>query len=134
MIVVDTSALIAIATREPEAAAFNRIVSEAGTALIGAPTFLETGMILSRGLASEDIDYFIRSLTTGLTVKAIDFSSEMFAAARLAFRRYGKGQGHPAQLNFGDRMSYAVAKVYDVPLLYKGNDFSATDLRPAHRP
>lgn len=134
MIVVDTSALIAIALREPEAAEFNRIISDATSALIGAPTLLETGMVMSRRLASEDVDYFLKGLTTDPSVQAIDFSPEMAEIATTAFRRYGKGQGHPAQLNFGDCMSYAVAKVHDVPLLFKGNDFSATDLRPAYRP
>ena len=52
-------------------------------------------------------------------------------AASDAFDRFGKGIGHPAKLNFGDCMAYAVAKVHDVPLLYKGTDFAQTDIRPA---
>jgi ribonuclease VapC len=55
----------------------------------------------------------------------------MYQSATEAFERYGKGCGHPAQLNFGDCMAYAVAKHYDVPLLYKGRDFARTDIRPA---
>ena len=52
-------------------------------------------------------------------------------AAVAAFRTYGKGRGHPAQLDFGDRLSYATAEVLDAPLLYKGRDFALTDIRPA---
>ena len=55
-------------------------------------------------------------------------------AAHLAFLSYGKGSGHPARLNFGDLFSYALAKVRSVPLLFKGNDFSETDIEPAVKP
>ena len=58
------------------------------------------------------------------------FDERLFQAANRAFEQYGKGMGHPAQLNFGDCMAYAVAKVHDVPLLYKGDDFAQTDIRP----
>lgn len=68
----------------------------------------------------------------GLTI--VPFDAAMFDAAIDAFARFGKGRGHPAKLNFGDCLSYAVARTHMVPLLFKGNDFIHTDLVPAYRP
>ena len=65
------------------------------------------------------------------TVRVVAFGLEHYRLAAAAFDRYGKGRGHPAQLNFGDCMAYAVAKARDVPLLYKGDDFAQTDVRRA---
>ena len=64
-------------------------------------------------------------------MRVIDFDQRHLAIARTAFDVFGKGQGHPAQLNFGDCMSYAVAKAHGVPLLFKGDDFSKTDIAVA---
>jgi ribonuclease VapC len=64
-------------------------------------------------------------------VEAVPFTLEMYRAASSAFQTYGKGRQHPAQLNFGDCMAYALAKVEGIPLLYKGEDFSRTDIRRA---
>ena len=64
-------------------------------------------------------------------IEAVDFTMDMYREAVRALERFGKGRGHPAQLNFGDCMAYAVAKVYDLPLLYKGDDFARTDIRSA---
>ena len=76
-------------------------------------------------------DDFLRGSVVAPIVVVVVFTSEMFAVAADAFDRYGKGRGHRAQLNFGDCLAYAVAKVQNVPLLYKGADFARTDIRPA---
>lgn len=130
MIAIDTSVLIAIAKEEPEHRRFGSLLSE-GNAVIGSPVFVETKLVLSSILEPEDIDAMTRRLMTETGLRPVDFTVEMADAAVDAFRRYGKGQGHPAQLNFGDCMSYAVAKVLGAPLLYKGDDFARTDIRSA---
>ncbi len=132
MIALDTSAIVAIAHEEPECALFMEILAS-DRAVVGSPTLVEVGMVLPRYLGSF-ADTFLSKLLRDLSIETAEFTAVMAQEATAAFRRYGKGQGHPAQLNFGDCMSYAVAKVHDVPLLFKGNDFSATDLRPARRP
>ncbi|NNM70892.1 PIN domain-containing protein [Enterovirga aerilata] len=130
MIAVDTSVLIAIAKEEPERKRFGSLLAE-GDAVIGAPMIVETKLVLSSILDAHDIDEMTRRLVREGSLRIIDFTGDMADAAVEAFRRYGKGQGHPAQLNFGDCLSYAVAKTLDVPLLYKGDHFAHTDIRSA---
>jgi ribonuclease VapC len=77
---------------------------------------------------------FIDALRQRRTVSVIAFDQRHFDAATAALTRFGRGRGHPAQLNFGDCLAYAVAKVHGVPLLFKGNDFSETDLVSASGP
>lgn len=126
------SAIVAIAHEELEQALFMEILAS-DRVVVGSPMLVEVSMVLPRYIGSF-ADTFMSKLLRDLSIETAEFTAVMTQEATMAFRRYGKGQGHPAQLYFGGRMSYAVAKVYDVPLLYKGNDFSATDLRPAHRP
>lgn len=132
MIAIDTSAIVAIARREREAESFNRALA-VGKVLIGAPTLVEASIVLPASLSDEPAMVFLDKFVSGHGVEIVAFSREMFEAARKAFLRYGKGRGHPAQLNFGDCMTYATAKVLDAPLLFKGADFSKTDIRPALR-
>jgi ribonuclease VapC len=129
MIALDTSAVVAIALDEDEAETFDRAIAS-GEALIGTPTLLETRLVLMQrmpGFAAE----FLKAFINPAEINSIPFTFDMYQSAAEAFERYGKGRGHPAQLNFGDCMAYAVAKHYDVPLLYKGRDFARTDIRPA---
>ncbi|MGA0597168.1 PIN domain-containing protein [Enterovirga sp. CN4-39] len=85
-------------------------------------------MVMPSIVAEEAADRFLRRFLAEPWTRRVAFSVEMFDAAQVAFRRYGRGRGHPAKLNFGDCMSYAVAKVHGIPLLYKGEDFSQTDI------
>ena len=129
MIALDTSAIVAIALDEDEAETFDRAIASE-EALIGTPTLLETRLVLMQripGFAAE----FLRAFVSPAEVNSIPFTFDMYQVAANAFERYGKGSVHPAQLNFGDCMAYAVAKHHDVPLLYKGRDFARTDVRPA---
>lgn len=132
MIALDTSALVVIAREEPEAAAFSEVIA-GGIVLVGTPTLLEASMILPSMVTQVAADRFLRQFMAKSWVETVPFSLGMFEAARLAFEMFGKGR-HPAKLNFGDCMSYAVAKVRDVPLLFKGSDFSRTDIVPAYTP
>ena len=128
MIVADTSALVAILLREPEATIFTERLL-ASDVCIAAPTLLELLIVTHsrRGPAlAQDAELLVEKLS--LRINA--WEERHVALARQAFARFGKGR-HPAKLNFGDCMSYALAKSLDAPLLYKGNDFALTDIRSA---
>lgn len=129
MIALDTSAIVAIALEESEASDFNRLIAVHG-GLVGAPTLLETHLVLARR-EPEAADEFLAGLIERPSIHPVSFGLAMFRLAKSAFDRFGKGRGHPAKLNFGDCMSYAVAEFHDVPLLFKGDDFRRTDVRPA---
>ena len=129
MIAVDTSALIAILADEPEARAFRNILT-ATEAVIGAPTYLEFAMVAvvkSPVITSADLAKFLGYLNVSIA----DFTAEDARMAEAAFRKYGKGR-HKAALNFGDCCSYASAKTRNLPLLFKGDDFSVTDVVSAN--
>src|SRR5687768_2052635 len=128
MIALDTSAIVAIALSEQEAEAFARIIA-LQNAVIGTPTLLEARLVLTSRMPSY-ADQFIEQFVGRPSIQLVAFSVEMYRAALRAHRRFGRGQGHPARLNFGDCMAYAVAKVQNLPLLYKGEDFARTDIGP----
>lgn len=132
MIAVDSSALIAIAKNEPEGEAFAHVIG-AADAVIGAPTLFETRIVL-QSLMSGGADRFISDIVSNPAVTVVAFTTDHYRLAAEAFRTFGRGQGHPAKLNFGDCMSYAVAKFNYAPLLFKGGDFTHTDIQPAYRP
>ncbi|MCJ2141309.1 type II toxin-antitoxin system VapC family toxin [Methylobacterium sp. E-066] len=132
MIALDSSALVAIALDEPEGRIFDALIVR-HRAIVGTPTLLETRMVLG-SLMPAFADAFLDRLIATPSIRTVDFGLDAFRAAADAFNRYGKGQGHIAYLNFGDCLSYAVAKVHAVPLLFKGNDFIHTDLVPAYSP
>ena len=130
MIIVDTSALFAIAANESERDAFIEILdSEKG--LISTVTYVESVMVLtgrSKRLASARVDDLMRA--SGLEIVPVDES--LANAAVNAFDRYGKGR-HPARLDLSDCFAYGLAKSRNLPLLFKGDDFSKTDIQPAWR-
>ncbi len=127
--VVDTSALVAIAFVEPETERFLSAIDATAVRLISAASVLETGIVVEgragRG-AGDDLDALIQRL--GLDIEPV--TAEQVRIARGAWRAYGKGTGHPAGLNFGDCFAYALAKATGLPLLFKGNDFAQTDIVP----
>ncbi|MCW5696279.1 MAG: type II toxin-antitoxin system VapC family toxin [Bauldia sp.] len=128
MIVVDSSAIIAVAADEPDADAFSPLMLRL-ECVVGWPTVLETEMVLrGRRMASalEYLDLWIARPN----VVCLPFDRPHYQLAAEAFDRFGKGR-HAAGLNFGDCMSYAVARANAVPLLYKGTDFAKTDVRSA---
>ena len=130
MMVIDTSALIAILSNEPERRVFNRRIAAAAETYISAATLLEVRIVLFARFGYQAVlalDAFL--LRSGMTV--VEVSPLIADIAFAAFRRFGKGTGHGAALNYGDCFSYALAKHLGAPLLFKGNDFSQTDIRPA---
>ena len=129
MIALDSSALVAIAAYESDAEIFAEAVSN-NHCIIGTPTLLELHMVL-RDRAGDIGLQFVEALVRRRNVERVDFTEAHFRLAAAAFDRYGRGRGHPAKLNFGDCMAYAVAKAHGVPLLYKGTDFAHTDIAAA---
>lgn len=125
MIVVDTSALIAVAADEPEAAACEALLT-ANDLVISAATLAETLIVAKR----KNVEDSLQALFGGLGLEVIEVSEVLAVLAAEAYGRWGKGF-HPAHLNYGDCFSYALAELYDCPLLYVGEDFSQTDIRSA---
>jgi ribonuclease VapC len=127
--VIDASALIAIVTGEPERRAFIEAIVAADTRLVAAPTLLETSIVLL-ARAGEARLQDLRDFSARAGVDTVSFGPEHVELALAAFRRFGKGR-HPAGLNFGDCFAYALAEATGEPLLFKGDDFAATDVRAA---
>ena len=133
MIVLDSSAVIAIFRQEAEAASFARRIATDNDPVISAANIVESSIVL-RGLkdigaakAERWLDDFIA--TAGIRIETV--TPEQASIARDAHLRYGRGTGHSAALNYGDCFAYALAKAMDAPLLCKGNDFPLTDIRIA---
>jgi ribonuclease VapC len=129
--ILDTSAVIAILAGEADAGHYASLIEQDPTPRIGAPAVLEASIVLTRwfGEAAEPaLDAFVRE--SGAEI--VPFDLPQLRAAQEAYRRFGKGR-HPAGLNFGDCMSYALARVCVEPLLYKGGGFARTDIASAER-
>lgn len=104
-------------------------IAASPTAMVGAPTLLETAMVLT-ARTMQDARLVLMTSFRQLRIQVIPFTEEHFDVAADAFLRYGKGN-HPAALNFGDCMTYAVAFLSGLPLLYTGDDFAQTDISAA---
>ena len=125
--VLDSSVIVAILTREPDAEAYDVRVNSAVRLLVGAPTLVETSMVLISRLGPDNGMIALLNFLTRTRCEVTDFTRHHFVEAATAFQQFGKGR-HPAALNMGDCNSYATAKVAGAALLYKGNDFALTDL------
>ncbi|MFL0577748.1 type II toxin-antitoxin system VapC family toxin [Dietzia sp. 179-F 9C3 NHS] len=127
--IVDTSVFVAILRREPERDDFLERLASSPSASVSAGSLVElTAVIENR---RPDLSAAADLLLDGLGIVAEPFTVQQSRIARQAYRTYGRGSGHPAKLNLGDCFSYALAKELDLPLLYKGDDFSHTDVTPA---
>ena len=129
--ILDTSALIAIIQGEPEADHFTRQIIQASYVGMSASTYVEAGIVIdSRDdpILSRSFDTLLEEL--GVTIEPV--TREQSDLARFAYRDFGKGRKHPAQLNYGDCFAYALAMATGEPLLFKGEDFSLTDVRCAN--
>ncbi|SEG04434.1 ribonuclease VapC [Bryocella elongata] len=126
--VIDTPVLIAIMRREDEAQAFLRMIADASPVSLSAASYFEACMVIAGSKddgALQRLDVLIE--TSDIEIQPV--TREDAELARDAFLRFGKGR-HPAGLNFGDCFSYALAKRLNEPLLFKGDDFSKTDVQP----
>lgn len=130
--IIDTSALIAILRREPDARTFMEAVEAASIRRISAATFVEAAIVVDGNrdpVLTRRFDELIEE--TQMSIEPVTDSQA--SLARAAYRDFGKGSGHPASLNFGDCFAYALAKELKEPLLFKSNDFARTDIKPALR-
>ena len=127
--IVDTSAILAILREEPEAEAFNAALLEAPHVAMSAATLLEVTMV-TEGRAVPGIRSGVERLLAQSDMDIIPFTAEHAAIAADGWRRFGKGR-HPAGLNLGDCFAYALAQSRNEPLLFKGADFSQTDVKAA---
>ena len=124
--IIDTSALVSILDQEAEADRLARAIAAASERMLSAANLVETGIVMQvrRGdEAARDLDLLLAKLK----IEIIPVSEKQANLARRAFQHYGRGR-HPAKLNFGDCFAYALAKDSSAPLLFKGNDFSQTDI------
>jgi ribonuclease VapC len=130
MIAVDSSALIAICLDEAERGPFMQAMDGAERILVSSATLVESRIVVhNKGRAR--LVAKLDKLLEAFDVEIVPPDAEQADIAHAAFVAYGKGQGHPAGLNFGDLFSYALAKARGVPLLYKGDDFARTDIAAA---
>lgn len=127
--VLDSSALIAVVMAEPGSEDLLAKIRAAAPVGIGAPTLVEAAMVLSRRLKGDPMPLLVELLRE-MGVEVIPFTDTHSRVAADAFMRFGKGR-HPAALNFGDCLSYAVASIAEQPLLYVGSDYAQTDLPSA---
>lgn len=124
--VFDTSALLALLLDEPEAEAFRTAVEDDTTRLVSAATLLETALLIEARKGEpggRELDLLVHKAE----VEVVPVEAEHVSEARRAYRRFGKGR-HAAGLNFGDLFAYALARTSGEPLLFKGDDFTKTDI------
>lgn len=126
---LDSSAILAILREEPGRQRLHSKIERADVLAIGAPTLFETALVAIARLDAEG-EQLIEQFLKKWKVQVLPFEKVHWRIADQAFDRYGKGR-HPAALNCGDCMSYATARVAEMPLLFVGNDFARTDIAPA---
>lgn len=127
--IIDSSAFLAILQDEPEKDRFLQVVAESAQVSLSAASYVEVMLRTDRNSASE-LGARADQLLEILEIRIVSFTAEQALVAREANRRFGKGK-HPAALNFGDCMTYALAKVTGEALLFKGDDFGRTDILSA---
>ena len=127
---VDASAIVAILTREPDADTLADVLESARAPITSPIAIFEAalGICRKRHASLEEAEADIREFLGGAAIRAVSITEREAETALAAFSRYGKGRGHPAQLNLGDCFAYAVAKNHRATLLFKGDDFNQTDL------
>jgi ribonuclease VapC len=128
--IVDTSAIVAILKREPEQAAFSLLLEKTPVVKISAATYFEATIVID-SLRRPEISRALDDLITNAQIAIEPVTAEQAQIARQAYRDYGRGSGHPANLNFGDCFSYALARATREQILFTGGNFNHTDLRSA---
>jgi ribonuclease VapC len=128
--ILDTSAIVATIIKEPDELLFRRAMLGAASLAISAVTMLESKIVLRARRGAVAVVTF-DGMIVRARIQVVPFDFELAEAAFDAFRRYGKGQGHAAQLNIVDCAAYALANIRGEPLLFKGGDFAKTDVTPA---
>lgn len=125
--IIDTSAIVAVLRDEPGAEVYARLIATAAFARISAGTYVELGVVVDGSrdaVSSGALDPFLE--TSRIQIEPLTASQARIA--RTAYQRFGRGSGHRARLNLGDCFSYALARDIGEPLLFKGDDFTLTDI------
>jgi ribonuclease VapC len=125
-VIVDSSAIVAIVLREPGWEELVDLIAAAASCGVGAPTLAETGIVLAAKMGAEARGVLSRFLQES-AMTTVPFADGHWSVAVEAYARFGKGR-HRANLNFGDCLTYAVARLADQPLLFVGGDFGKTDV------
>lgn len=128
--IVDSSAIVAVIKREPDWHLLSERMDSANSLRMSAASYLETAIVID-GLRDPVQSARLDNVILDLEIVIEPVTVEQARIARQAYRDYGKGSGHPAALNFGDCFSYALAREKREPMLWKGEDFGHTDIRPA---
>jgi len=131
--VVDSSALVALLLGEPETSSFVAAIGAASRRFLSAASSVETAIVMMARSGPETREKLDR-LLSDLAIEVVPFTGDQATLAITAYQQCGKGRGQAAGLNFGDCFTYALAKLRNEPVLFKGNDFSRTDLRIAVGP
>lgn len=131
--IVDSSALVAIVFEESDAARYTAATLRSDSLTMAAPNYLEVCLVVD-ARRRDDLSSLVDRLIEKLDITIAPFTADQARIARDASRRYGRGSGHPAKLNFGDCIAYSLAIERGEPLLFKGNDFAQTDVVPAIPP
>jgi ribonuclease VapC len=129
-VIIDSSAVLAILTNEPERPSMLEALSQGAPLVMSAATYLEAAIVVD-GRMDPVLSRRYDELLAAFDVQILDVTLAQARRAREAYRDYGRGSASTARLNFGDCFSYALASERDEPLLFKGNDFRPTDLRSA---
>jgi len=132
MIVVDTSAIIAIIRKEDEAPIWVELLDQTSKTYMSVVSYVEANLVMT-GRRSDVALGAVDDMVAALGIELVPVTVEQGVAAVTSFVTYGKGR-HPARLNIADCFTYALAKTKDLPLLFKGDDFLKTDIVPAWRP
>jgi ribonuclease VapC len=130
-VIVDSSAVLAILLQEPEKDAFAAAIQTAEICRLSAATFFEVSIVIESQTGDAGVNR-LQEFVRRAEIVIEPFTADQAYRAGRAWSEYGKGR-HKAALNFGDCFSYALAKSLDEPLLFKGDDFSMTDIEPAIR-
>jgi ribonuclease VapC len=125
--IVDSSVLIAIVRREDDREAYVRKLATTDGLAISASTMLESRIVAQRS-GFDEAESDVLALIDDNSIEVVPFSENQQKIAADAHRKFGRGSGHPARLNFGDCFAYALAKERGEPLLFKGKDFAETDI------
>jgi ribonuclease VapC len=126
-VIIDTSVLVALILREPEAMAYVVTIGAAPVRRLSAASYVEFAAVIDGRrdpVLSNALDASIRASR----IEVVPFTVEQARIARIAYQQFGRGSGHPAQLNMGDCFAYALARDLGEPLLFKGDDFALTDI------
>lgn len=131
--IIDTSVLVALLLREPDAPALLRLMANAPSRHLAAASYVELAAVID-GRRDPVLSGALDAKLRNMQIEIVPFTVAQARLARTAYQQFGRGSGHPAQLNMGDCFAYALARDLGEPLLFKGRDFALTDIEMVVEP